>query len=116
VRYPRDVSIDRTTKDYEAWMADGTLPTGATRVLAETPVYDHCNFTVGPKAPPAAPFGVWACAARPHRLRSCPTRAPHYLGWAARIWLTCFSASERSLSMFAFLSVSTPCIAVSSTA
>ena len=38
--------------NYEAWMADGTLPTGATRVLAETPAYDHCNFTAGPKASP----------------------------------------------------------------
>ncbi len=39
--------------NYKAWMADGTLPVGATRVLAETPSYDHCNFTVGPKAPSA---------------------------------------------------------------
>jgi phosphonate transport system substrate-binding protein len=39
--------------NYEAWLADGTLPPGATRVLAETPAYDHCNFTVGPQAPPA---------------------------------------------------------------
>jgi len=39
--------------NYESWIADGTLPAGATRVLAETPAYDHCNFTVGPAAPPA---------------------------------------------------------------
>src|SRR4029434_4401820 len=39
--------------NYEAWLADGTLPAGATRVLAETPAYDHCNFTVGPAGPPA---------------------------------------------------------------
>ena len=36
--------------NYAAWMADGTLPAGATRVLAETPAYDHCNVTVGPAA------------------------------------------------------------------
>jgi ABC-type phosphate/phosphonate transport system substrate-binding protein len=38
--------------NYAAWVADGTLPAGTTRVLAETPAYDHCNFTVGPQAPP----------------------------------------------------------------
>jgi len=32
---------------------EGTLPAGATRVLTQTCVYDHCNFTVGPEAPPA---------------------------------------------------------------
>jgi ABC-type phosphate/phosphonate transport system substrate-binding protein len=32
---------------------EGTLPAGATRVLAQTVSYDHCNFTVGPLAPPA---------------------------------------------------------------
>jgi ABC-type phosphate/phosphonate transport system substrate-binding protein len=30
---------------------EGTLPAGATRVLAQTPTYDHCNFTVSPNAP-----------------------------------------------------------------
>lgn len=25
---------------------EGTLPSGATRVVSQTPVYDHCNFTV----------------------------------------------------------------------
>ena len=36
--------------NYEAFTAEGLLPSGATRVLAETPAYDHCNFTVGPAA------------------------------------------------------------------
>jgi len=31
---------------------EGTLPAGATRILTQTPPYDHCNFTVGPSAPP----------------------------------------------------------------
>ncbi len=35
------------------FITEGTLPPGATRVLARTPAYDHCNFTVGPHAPPA---------------------------------------------------------------
>ena len=26
---------------------EGTLPAGATRIVAQTPAYDHCNFTVG---------------------------------------------------------------------
>jgi ABC-type phosphate/phosphonate transport system substrate-binding protein len=30
---------------------EGTLPAGATRIVAQTPPYDHCNFTVGPAAP-----------------------------------------------------------------
>jgi len=30
---------------------EGTLPAGSTRILAQTPPYDHCNFTVGPGAP-----------------------------------------------------------------
>ncbi len=30
---------------------EGTLPTGATRIVAQTPPYDHCNFTVAPGAP-----------------------------------------------------------------
>jgi ABC-type phosphate/phosphonate transport system substrate-binding protein len=37
--------------NYTAWLGDQTIPSGATRVLAETPAYDHCNFTVGPTAP-----------------------------------------------------------------
>jgi ABC-type phosphate/phosphonate transport system substrate-binding protein len=39
--------------NYEAWVTDGAIPAGATRVLAETPAYDHCNVTVGPAAPQA---------------------------------------------------------------
>lgn len=39
--------------NYAAWLADGSIPPGATRVLSETPAYDHCNVTVGPSAPPA---------------------------------------------------------------
>jgi ABC-type phosphate/phosphonate transport system substrate-binding protein len=39
--------------NYAAWLADGTIPMGTTRVLAETPAYDHCNVTVGPAAPAA---------------------------------------------------------------
>jgi ABC-type phosphate/phosphonate transport system substrate-binding protein len=39
--------------NYDAWVGDGTIPAGATRVLAETPAYDHCNVTVGPAAPQA---------------------------------------------------------------
>ena len=30
---------------------EGTMPSGATRVLAQTPPYDHCNFTVLDDAP-----------------------------------------------------------------
>jgi ABC-type phosphate/phosphonate transport system substrate-binding protein len=30
---------------------EGTLPTGSTRILAQTPPYDHCNFTVLDDAP-----------------------------------------------------------------
>jgi phosphonate transport system substrate-binding protein len=33
---------------------EGTLPAGATRILAQTAPYDHCNMTVGPDAPAAA--------------------------------------------------------------
>jgi isovaleryl-CoA dehydrogenase len=32
---------------------DGTLPSGSTRVLAQTAPFDHCNMTVGPAATPA---------------------------------------------------------------
>jgi ABC-type phosphate/phosphonate transport system substrate-binding protein len=31
---------------------EGTFGSGATQILAETEAYDHCNFTVGPAAPP----------------------------------------------------------------
>ncbi len=30
---------------------DGTLPPGSTRILAQTPPYDHCNLTVTERAP-----------------------------------------------------------------
>jgi phosphonate transport system substrate-binding protein len=30
---------------------EGTIPSGATRILAQTPVFDHCNFTVLDRAP-----------------------------------------------------------------
>ncbi len=33
---------------------EGTLPSGSTRVLAQTALYDHCNMTTGPAAPGAA--------------------------------------------------------------
>jgi phosphonate transport system substrate-binding protein len=32
---------------------EGTIPFGATRVIAQTPSYDHCNFTVLDNAPAA---------------------------------------------------------------
>ena len=32
------------------FISEGTLPSGATRVLAQTAAYDHCNLTVGPGA------------------------------------------------------------------
>jgi phosphonate transport system substrate-binding protein len=31
--------------------SEGTLPPGSTRILAETPWFDHCNFTVAAHAP-----------------------------------------------------------------
>ncbi len=37
-----------------AFNREGTLPTGSTRVLAQTAPFDHCNMTVGPAAPAAA--------------------------------------------------------------
>jgi phosphonate transport system substrate-binding protein len=33
------------------FLSEGTLPAGRTRVLAQTPAYDHCNFTVTACAP-----------------------------------------------------------------
>ncbi|HEX2047786.1 MAG TPA: phosphate/phosphite/phosphonate ABC transporter substrate-binding protein [Acidimicrobiales bacterium] len=30
---------------------EGTLPAGSTRIVAQTPPYDHCNFTVASSAP-----------------------------------------------------------------
>ena len=34
-----------------AFSREGTIPAGATRILAQTPPYDHCNFTVLDDAP-----------------------------------------------------------------
>ena len=36
-----------------AFSREGTIPSGGTRVLAQTPVFDHCNFTVLDGAPVA---------------------------------------------------------------
>jgi phosphonate transport system substrate-binding protein len=36
-----------------AFGRDGTLLTGSTRVVAQTPLYDHCNMTVAPNIPAA---------------------------------------------------------------
>lgn len=33
------------------FLSEGTFPATATRILAQTDTYDHCNFTVGPQAP-----------------------------------------------------------------
>jgi ABC-type phosphate/phosphonate transport system substrate-binding protein len=35
------------------FITEGTLPSGATRVLCQTDPYDHCNMTVVPAAPHA---------------------------------------------------------------
>jgi phosphonate transport system substrate-binding protein len=37
--------------NHALFVADGTLPDGATRVLTRTPTYDHCNLTVTDAAP-----------------------------------------------------------------
>jgi ABC-type phosphate/phosphonate transport system substrate-binding protein len=34
--------------NYDAFIAERLLLPGMTRILAETPAYDHCNFTAGP--------------------------------------------------------------------
>lgn len=34
-----------------AFITEGTLPAGATRVVSQTASYDHCNLTVGASAP-----------------------------------------------------------------
>lgn len=36
-----------------AFSRDGTLPAGSTRIIVQTPRYDHCMMTAGPSAPPA---------------------------------------------------------------
>ena len=33
------------------FVQEGTIPSGATRTIAQTPAYDHCNFTVLDNAP-----------------------------------------------------------------
>ncbi|HZS52350.1 MAG TPA: PhnD/SsuA/transferrin family substrate-binding protein [Bryobacterales bacterium] len=38
--------------NYLLFAQEGTLPSGAARILARTPAYDHCNFTVLENAPP----------------------------------------------------------------
>jgi phosphonate transport system substrate-binding protein len=35
---------------------EGTLPSGATRILSQTPVYDHCNFTALGPTPGSGPL------------------------------------------------------------
>jgi ABC-type phosphate/phosphonate transport system substrate-binding protein len=35
--------------NYRAFAREGTLPAGATRVLATSGAYDHCNMTAGPR-------------------------------------------------------------------
>jgi phosphonate transport system substrate-binding protein len=40
--------------NYQAFAQEGVLPTGATRIVARTGLFDHCNFTVSPGAPSAA--------------------------------------------------------------
>jgi ABC-type phosphate/phosphonate transport system substrate-binding protein len=37
-----------------AFGLDGTLPAGSTRVISQTALFDHCNFTTSPDAPAAA--------------------------------------------------------------
>lgn len=37
--------------NHPAFIREGTIPSGVTRVLAQTPVFDHCNFTVLDDAP-----------------------------------------------------------------
>jgi ABC-type phosphate/phosphonate transport system substrate-binding protein len=37
--------------NHQAFSREGILPAGATRILARTGLYDHCNFTVSPGAP-----------------------------------------------------------------
>jgi phosphonate transport system substrate-binding protein len=36
-----------------AFVREGTMPGAATRILAQTPAYDHCNFTIFDDAPAA---------------------------------------------------------------
>jgi ABC-type phosphate/phosphonate transport system substrate-binding protein len=36
-----------------AFSRDGTLPASSTRIVVQTPRYDHCMMTAGPSAPAA---------------------------------------------------------------
>ena len=38
--------------NYLAFSKEGTLPSGSTRIVARTGLYDHCNFTESPGADP----------------------------------------------------------------
>jgi ABC-type phosphate/phosphonate transport system substrate-binding protein len=38
--------------NYHQFLLDGTLPSGTTRMLTQTPSFDHCNFTVVSTVPP----------------------------------------------------------------
>lgn len=42
-----------TEENYKLFQREGTIPSGATRILLRTEPFDHCNMTVGPEAPPA---------------------------------------------------------------
>jgi ABC-type phosphate/phosphonate transport system substrate-binding protein len=37
--------------NYLVFLQEGSIPSGSTQILAQTPVYDHCNFTIlkGPR-------------------------------------------------------------------
>jgi phosphonate transport system substrate-binding protein len=37
--------------NHAAFIREGTIPSGATRIIAQTPVFDHCNFTILDHAP-----------------------------------------------------------------
>jgi ABC-type phosphate/phosphonate transport system substrate-binding protein len=39
--------------NYLQFVHEGTIPSGATRTIAQTPPYDHCNFTILDNAPAA---------------------------------------------------------------
>ncbi len=38
--------------NYLAFSKEGTIPSGATRIIGRTGLYDHCNFTASPDASP----------------------------------------------------------------
>ncbi|MDQ6799115.1 MAG: phosphate/phosphite/phosphonate ABC transporter substrate-binding protein [Actinomycetota bacterium] len=44
-----------TDGNHLLFATEGTLPPGSTRVLVQTPVYDHCNFTALSSSPPPPP-------------------------------------------------------------